>query len=136
MPLGVLSIFMQSHFSSDSKTLISGSNDGTIRVWDINKKQQILTFRRNGDRFYSVAFSPNRSTLASYSSDNTIRIWDIATGTLLQTITGHTTRVVRFTMYSSHGRTLACLSTTGDFQLWDPSTITLIKTFDVELIPN
>ena len=112
---------------------MSGSDDGMIRVWDINKKQQISTFGKNRGRFYSMVFSPDRRTLASYSPDNTVRIWDIAAGTLLQTITGHNTMAVKFTAYSSHGRTLACLSITGDFQLWDPNTTTLLKSFEIEL---
>ncbi len=120
-------------FSPDSKTLIYGSNHGIIRIWDINKNQEKMIFGGNGDSTYSVSVSPDGKTLASYNSDGTVRILDSATGTLLQTITGHNTMVVRLAMYSSHGRTLACLSITGDFQLWDPNTTTLLKSFEVGL---
>ena len=120
-------------FFPDSKTLISGSNDGTIRVWDVNKKQIKITHSGNGRRVYSVTFNPKDRTLVSYGSDNTIGIWDIATGDLLQTVNRHTVGSVRFAMYASHGRTLACLLYPGDFQLWDTNTITLQKTVDTEL---
>ncbi|MDE0637515.1 MAG: WD40 repeat domain-containing protein [Candidatus Poribacteria bacterium] len=120
-------------FFSDSHTLISGSNDGTIRVWDINKKQIKFTHNGNGRRTYTVKFNPKGNTFASYGSDNTIGIWDIATGKLVQTFNGHTVGSVGFAMYASHGRTLACLLSTGDFQLWDTNTHTLIKTVNTEL---
>lgn len=71
--------------------------------------------------------------LASYGADNTLRIRGMTTGAFLQTITGHITQLVRFAMYSSHGRTLACLSITGAFQLWDPNAATLLKSFEVGL---
>lgn len=120
-------------FFPDCKTLISGSNDGTIRVWDINKKQIQFTHSGNGRRVYSVTFNPKDRTLVSYGSDNTIGIWDIDTGDLLQSVNGHRVGLVRFAMYASHGQTLACLLSTGDFQLWDANTITLIKTVDTKL---
>ena len=117
-------------FSPDGKTLIYGSSAGKIRVWDINRKQEKKTFGGNGYSTYSVSVSPDGKTLASRNSDGTVRILDSATGTPLQTITGHISGVARFIMYASHGRTLACLSITGDFQLWDPHTPALIKSFD------
>ena len=117
-------------FSPDSKTLIYSSYDGKIRGWGINKNQEKVIFDGNGDNIYSMSVSPNGQPLASYDSDGTVRLLDSATGTPLQTITGHTSGAVRFIMYASHGRALACLSITGDFQLWDPHTPALIKAFD------
>ena len=119
-------------FFPDSKSIVYGSSDGTLRIWDIDRKQEKMTFGGNGDST-RVSVSPNGETLATYHSDSTIRILESATGMPLQTVNGHTGETVRFIMYASHGRTLTCLSMQGDFRLWDLNTNTLIKSFDVEL---
>jgi WD40 repeat protein len=66
-------------FSRDGKTLVSGSADGTVRLWDMATRQQIgdpLT--TDAGMVHSVAFSPDGKTLVSGSADGTARLWDAA----------------------------------------------------------
>lgn len=65
-------------FSPDGKTLVSGSKDNTIRLWDIQSQKETATLTGHSDSVLSVAFSPDGKTLASGSVDNTIRLWDLS----------------------------------------------------------
>ena len=92
---------LQSYFSSEaikmwlipsqSRLIISGSQDMIIRVWDASTGIEVLPSLRGHDHWiHSVAFSPDGSKIISGSSDATIRVWDASTGIeMLTPLRGH-----------------------------------------------
>jgi WD40 repeat protein len=56
------------------ETLISGSNDGKIRIWNTTTWQQIAILTEHTSVVFSIAISPNGRILASASFDNTARL--------------------------------------------------------------
>src|SRR5216683_5571144 len=59
-------------FSPDSKTLVSGGSDRTIRLWEVATGREIWHYLGQERAVYSVAFSPNGKMVASGSADSTI----------------------------------------------------------------
>ena len=67
---------MSVSFSKDGRFIISGSDDYTLRIWDINSLKEILLFRHEG-WVNSVGFSPDGTHVVSGSDDKTVRLWNI-----------------------------------------------------------
>ena len=67
-------------FSPDGKSLISGSDDNTIKLWDMQTGGVVKTFYGHTQRVWSVSISADCTRIASGSGDKTIHLWDIQTG--------------------------------------------------------
>jgi len=66
-------------FSPDGTSLVSGSNDKTIKLWDVQTGGVVKTFYGHTGYVLSVSISADCTTIASGSRDNTICLWDIQT---------------------------------------------------------
>ncbi|MFI6937555.1 NACHT and WD repeat domain-containing protein [Streptomyces sp. NPDC050287] len=112
-------------FSPDGRTVAAGSNDSTVRLWDMATGELRTTLTGHTDTVTSVAFSPDGRTLATGSDDRTVRLWDVATGRPRTSLA--TTDYVTSVAFSRNGRTLASSEATGGddngrIRLWDVET--------------
>jgi WD40 repeat protein len=62
-------------FSSDDRTLATGSWDNLIKLWEPVSGRETRTLRGHADWITCLAFSPDGNTLATGSYDKTLRIW-------------------------------------------------------------
>ena len=111
-------------FSPDGKRVFGGSDETGIAIaWDVASGQELFRFSGQGTAVGvdAIAASPDGTQLATGEFDTTVKLWDAATGKLLLTLFGHSSKVVGVA-YSADGRYLASASEDGTIKLWDART--------------
>jgi len=63
--------------SPNGASLVSGSHDKTIKLWDMQTGGVIKTFHGHTSRIISVSISADCTMIVSGSADRTIRLWNI-----------------------------------------------------------
>ena len=116
-------------FSPDGGQLASGSNDKTVKLWDVLSGECLKTFDQHQGGVLSVTFSPDGDQLASGSYDNAVKLWDVVSGKCLRTLDQHR-HWVNSVAFSPDGGQLASGSDDNTVKLWDVSRGVCLKTFD------
>ncbi|MFY7802769.1 MAG: protein kinase domain-containing protein [Limnoraphis robusta] len=114
-------------FSPNSHILASGSDDKTIKLWDISTRREIVTLRGHSSVSLSVAFSPDGKILASGSNDNLIKLWDVSTRMQIVTLIGNP-YCVNSVAFNQDSDILASGSDDKTIRLWNVKTQTEITT--------
>jgi WD40 repeat protein len=111
-------------WSTDGKTLISGSGDHSIRTWNTTTWRQIAVWMGHTSYVYGIAISPNGRILASASRDETARLWNLENGQPIGSPLQHA-RAVDCVSFSTDGKQLAtgCRDNLNNVHTWDISTI-------------
>ncbi|WP_375340506.1 WD40 repeat domain-containing protein, partial [Plectonema radiosum] len=107
-------------FSPDGRHIISGSEDNTVRLWDMSGKQIGQPFSGHKKSVQSVAFSPDGRYIVSGSEDNTVRLWDMSGKQIGQPFTGHR-KPIQSVAFSPDGRYIVSGSEDNTMRLWDIS---------------
>ncbi|KAL1745559.1 hypothetical protein HDZ31DRAFT_36103, partial [Schizophyllum fasciatum] len=110
-------------FSPDGTCIISGSDDGTVRVWNAATGQPVGDpLRGHGDYIGSVAFSPDGTRIISGSSNKTVRVWNAATGQPVGVpLCGHE-HWIRSVAFSPDGTRIISGSSDKTVRVWDAAT--------------
>jgi WD40 repeat protein len=67
-------------FSPDGQSIVSGSDDKTIRVWLVESGELVRTLEGHTDWVTSVSFSPDGQSILSKDYSDKKRVWDVTTG--------------------------------------------------------
>jgi WD40 repeat protein/DNA-binding SARP family transcriptional activator len=95
--------------------LVTGSDGGLVKVWDLATGQEVETLRHSGP-VQQVVVSADGRRVAASSDDGTVRLWDTARGEELLTLSGHD--LIAFGVaFSPDGRLLASSSPDGTVAL-------------------
>jgi tetratricopeptide (TPR) repeat protein len=109
-------------FSPDGKTVLTGSEDRTARLWDATTGRPLGPPMTHLGQVDSVAFSPDGKTVLTGSGDKTARLWDAATGRPLGPPLDHQGAVMSVA-FSPDGTTVLTGSLDTTARLWDVSEL-------------
>jgi len=109
-------------FSADGKTAVNGARDGSVRLWDLDKRQQLpggdLFLFDKGTSVADIAITPDSKTLLVTSDAGDLKILDVAKRSVLHSIKAHHARVAAI-MVSADGKRCATLSGDNHIKAWD-----------------
>lgn len=99
----------------------SGSMDGTVRVWDLQKGECRHTLTGHTSLVGLLGLSP--SHLVSAAADSTLRIWDPDSGELRHTLAAHTGAITCF----QHDEFKVLSGSDGNLKMWNIRDGTVVR---------
>jgi WD40 repeat protein len=105
-------------FSPDGKFALSGSEDHSARLWDVETGACLRVLEGHSASVMSVAWSPDGRRIISGAEDDTLRLWDVKTGRCLRVLKGHSGNVLSVA-WSPDGRRVVSGGADHTVRLWD-----------------
>ena len=114
--------FSRVHVSDSGRHMVSSSNDGFIRLWNLEAGKSLRRFRA-GRVSYALAVSPDGSSILANGDRFELRIIDLRNGKQIRSFEGHTAYPASVT-FSPDGKLAASAGGQGDgsIRLWDVQT--------------
>jgi WD40 repeat protein len=124
--------------SKDGKKALTGSQDHTARVWDLDKGTEVGKFTKHTSWTWEVAFSPDeKQALSSGGLDKTLRLWDVDKLTEVRQYTGFPLRAYaaafspdgKYVLGSEAGRNEEDMDGKNNLRLYDADSGKLLRQF-------
>jgi eukaryotic-like serine/threonine-protein kinase len=114
-------------FFPDGKRIVTGSEDGTLKIWDVGIKRPTLILVASAQA-QSLSVSPDGKRVAAGLSNGSTKIWECIDGSFSKELPPHGEKV-HSVSFSPNGLWLATGSWDKTIRIYDTKTFTLQKTF-------
>jgi geranylgeranyl transferase type-2 subunit beta len=104
-------------FTPDSKTVLIGTSDGTVRMWDVaSGRGQSKAWA--SDSVGGLSVSPTEPVFAAGDQSHSVKLWNLSTGDKRGELKGHRGAVLAVA-FDPSGKTLATAGVDSTIILWD-----------------
>ncbi|KAG0198887.1 SCF ubiquitin ligase complex subunit cdc4 [Mortierella sp. GBA30] len=104
--------------AAEGSTLVSGSYDCSVRVWNICTGALVHRLMGHTQKVYSVVLDTERNQCMSGSMDAFVRIWSLEDGSCLHVLEGHGSLVGLLGLNANH---LVSAAADCTVRIWDPA---------------
>lgn len=122
-------------FSTDGRQLISGSDDGSVRLWPVHETPRVARLGERGGRIVSLARTPGGQTLALVLSPRAATVRNAGTGEALLTIRAPQSDFAGGAL-SPTGSILAAERADGAIETWSLSSRRVLGTLVTHPFPE
>ncbi len=104
-------------WSPNASHFVSGSQDGSVRVYDAHQSASLATWLHGGDAITALAWQGSRNLTAVALAGGAVQLWNAATNHLITTLPGDSPGV-RHLAWSPDGHWLAAGLADGRILVW------------------
>ncbi len=101
---------------ADALFLLSGSADGSMRLWDVATSRSLVLQGHQGS-VRAVSMASQFALAASGGEDGTVRVWDLRSGQCMRVLEGHE-GAVRAVAITPRGDAIVSAGDDGTLRLW------------------
>jgi WD40 repeat protein len=119
-------------FSSDGARVLSASQDGTLKLWDVKgakEGHEIRTLTGHQGTVLSACLSPAGKHALSGGSDGRVVLWDLESGAMARVFSGHK-GAVHSVAFSPDGKLIASGGEDKTVRTWSAETRTQLDVFE------
>lgn len=108
-------------FQSDNKWMVSSSEDGTVKVWDVRTPSVQRNYKHKCP-VNEVVIHPNQGELISCGQDGTVRVWDLGENRCTHELVPEDDVPVQSVSVASDGSMLVAGNNKGNCYVWKLAT--------------
>jgi WD40 repeat protein len=105
--------------SGDGSRTLTGSRDGTARIWQSSDGRPLHLLRTDGP--VEAAYDPDDRRVLTWTERGTAAVWDASDGARLRTFRGHA-GPIHAAAWSSDGRRVVTAGDDGSARVWDAAS--------------
>ncbi|MFN0057798.1 MAG: protein kinase domain-containing protein [Planctomycetota bacterium] len=118
-------------WSDDGKSLVSGSIDGTVFLWDAERTTPRFSWRASAREVFRVRMTPDASCIAAGCADGSVRLWSAHSGLAVHNLWGEEGAIQSLTV-AADGRSFVAAGDSGVLRIFPRQPILELRMAQAE----